>query len=329
MTRFADALPWAETPERQNPFVFVVGCPRSGTTLLQRMLDNHPELAVAHDSHFIPLAIKNESVDVDPPLTPELVTWVTTYRRFHRLKLSEGEVAEAASRSATYSEFVGALYAAYARAHGKRLAGEKTPDYVRHVPRLHALFPSARFIHIIRDGRDVALSVRDWAHDGKGPSRRDLWDEEPVAVCALWWRQFVSTGRRDGAPLGRSGYREVLYERLVEAPAATLTELAEFLGLPDSPAMAAYHVGKTHQRSGHSSKSAWLPPTSGLRDWRSSMPPRDRVLFELLAGEQLSALGYELSGDPVTEELAQVADRCRMWWETRARRHRPTEAGRG
>ena len=54
------------------------------------MLDNHPELAVAHDSHFIPLAIKNESVGVDPQLTPELVTWVTTYRRFHRLQLSEG-----------------------------------------------------------------------------------------------------------------------------------------------------------------------------------------------------------------------------------------------
>ena len=328
MTRVADVLPWAETPERQNPFVFVVGCPRSGTTLLQRMLDNHPELAVAHDSHFIPLAIKNESVGVDPQLTPELVTWVTSYRRFHRLQLSEGDVAEAASRSTTYSEFVGALYTAYARAHGKRLAGEKTPDYVRYLPQLHALFPSARFIHIIRDGRDVALSVRDWAQGGKGPSRRALWDEEPIAVCALWWSRFVSTGFRDGAPLGRSAYREVLYERLVEAPVATLTELAEFLCLPDSPAMAAYHVGKTHQRSGRSSKSAWLPPTSGLRDWRSAMAPRDRALFELLAGEQLSALGYELSGDPVTEELAQVADRCRTWWETRALRHRP-EVGRG
>ena len=90
MTRVADVLPWAETPERQNPFVFVVGCPRSGTTLLQRMLDNHPELAVAHDSHFIPLAIKNESVGVDPQLTPELVTWVTTYRRFHRLRYPRG-----------------------------------------------------------------------------------------------------------------------------------------------------------------------------------------------------------------------------------------------
>ncbi len=223
MTRVADVLPWAETPERQNPFVFVVGCPRSGTTLLQRMLDNHPELAVAHDSHFIPLAIKNESVGVDPQLTPELVTWVTTYRRFHRLQLSEGDVAEAASRSATYSEFVGALYAAYARAHGKRLAGEKTPDYVRYLPQLHALFPTARFIHIIRDGRDVALSVRDWTQGGKGPSRRAMWDEEPVAVCALWWRRFVSTGFRDGAPLGCSAYREVLYERLVEAPEATLT----------------------------------------------------------------------------------------------------------
>ena len=70
--------------------------------------------------------------------------------------------------------------------HGKPLAGEKTPDYARNLPLLHSLFPWAKFVHLIRDGRNVALSTLEWANEGKGPGRIGLWQEEPVAVCS-WW----------------------------------------------------------------------------------------------------------------------------------------------
>jgi hypothetical protein len=74
----------------RNPCVFAVGCPRSGTTLLQRMLDHHPGLGVANDTHFIPHAIDDHSGRVDPRLTPELVESVRSYRRFPRLLESLG-----------------------------------------------------------------------------------------------------------------------------------------------------------------------------------------------------------------------------------------------
>ena len=157
-------------PMPQNPYLFVVGCPRSGTTLLQRILDHHPQLAVSNDTHFIPGAIKRAGDGTDPPLTTELVEWVLGYRTFSRLGLPEATVRAAAAEARTCSEFVSALYRAFGRKHGKPLAGAKDPRYVRYLPLLHALFPWVKTIHIIRDGRDVALSTLEWAREDKGPA---------------------------------------------------------------------------------------------------------------------------------------------------------------
>src|SRR5262249_30247711 len=97
-----------------NPYVFVVGCPRSGTTLLQRMLDNHPQLAVANDTHFIPRCLEKTVPDAIPEmvrgadlkLTPGLIEAVKSYHRFPRLGLSEETVGQAAAASRTYRQFV-------------------------------------------------------------------------------------------------------------------------------------------------------------------------------------------------------------------------------
>lgn len=301
--------------DRRNPYVFAVGCPRSGTTMLQRMLDSHPLLAVANDSHFIPRVVSDLPLDSDPALTPDLVEAVRGYRRFYRLGLSDEAVDEAAASSTTYAGFVGALYAEYGRQRGKELAGEKTPDYVRSLPRLTSLFPWARAVHIIRDGREVALSTLEWAKDGKGPSKLAMWAEEPVAVCALWWRWQVGTGRRDGARVGPACYREVHYEDLVARPEESLRGLADFLDLPYAPQMATYYVGKTVQRPGLSAKKAWLPPTAGLRDWHDGMSEADLEMFEVLAGDLLSDLGYELGVPSASPGVRARAERVRAWWD--------------
>jgi hypothetical protein len=309
------------TSERLSPipYVFVVGCPRSGTTLLQRMLDNHPELAVANDSHFIPRSISGAAVGRDPPLNPALFERVRNYRRFHKLGLSDDAVREAAAGAGTYREFVSALYAQFGKAQGKRLAGEKTPDYVRHLPVLHALFPWVRTVHIIRDGRDVALSVLQWAtrerKGPRGPAKLELWRDEPVAACALWWTWQVGAGRRDGSKLGPSHYQEVLYEDLVARPEEALRRIADFLELANAPEMLAYHAGKRRHRPGLSAKKAWLPPTPGLRDWCSAMAERDLELFEALAGDLLSELGYGRGAPTISPEIAVVAERCRTRWQ--------------
>jgi hypothetical protein len=294
-----------------NPYCFVVGCVRSGTTLLQRMLDSHPQLAVGYDCHFIPQAIRRLDTGVDPPMTRELLDEVRSFPRFARLGLPEAAVERAAAGARRYSEFVGAVYAAFGAMHRKALAGEKAPGYVRHMEQLHALFPRARFIHLIRDGRDVALSVRDW---GKGPARLELAREEPIATTALWWRRDILAGRRGGELVGPQRYMEVRYEALVRDPESALRALADFLDLPFDDRMVNYHEGRADPRPGRSAKAAWLAPTSGLRDWRGQMSRGDLERFEALAGDVRDMLGYEPGPVPGPDAQAAAA-RCRGWWE--------------
>jgi hypothetical protein len=293
----------------RNPYLFVVGCPRSGTTLLQRMLDHHPRLAVANDSHFIPHAVEDVPVGTDPPLTPELVEWVRTYRRFYRLDLPDAAVYEAAKEARTYREFVSALYSEYGRLRGKLLAGEKTPGYVRHLPRLHALFPWAKTIHIIRDGRDVYLSTMNWGSASKIALRFTSWDEDPVTAAALWWELKVRLGREDGGPLGPELYREMSYESLVSRPEQELAALCEFLGIPYDDAMLRFHEGR--QKPGLDAKKAWLPVTPGLRNWRSQMPLEDIERFEAAVGDLLDELEYPRAVPEPPGELLENAARIR------------------
>jgi hypothetical protein len=296
----------------RNPYVFVVGCPRSGTTLLQRMLDSHPQLAVSNDPHFIPFAPRGVREGHDVPVTPDLVDWLLSYRTFGRLELGDDEVREVAAASAVYSELVERLYDLYARKRGKQLAGEKTPRYVRFLPHLHSLFPLAKVVHLIRDGREVALSMLDWAKPKRGPGRFRLWQAEPVAVGALSWHWHVTTGRRDAV----EPHREVRYHELIERPEAVLRELADFLELSFATEMLEYHRGRRRSEPGLSAKDAWLPPTSGLRDWRTQMSEPDVELFEAIAGDLLSELGYERAFPEISPAVEERAARCRAAWET-------------
>jgi len=296
----------------RNPYLFIVGCTRSGTTLLQRMFNNHPQIAVVNDSHFAIQVIRRLERPIDPSLTPELVEKVRTYPRFSRLGLSDDAVYQAASKSINYSQFVSALYSEHAELNGKHLAGEKSPGFVRYLPRLQVLFPWAPIIHIIRDGRDVALSMLEWTRQGRGPAASfELWQEEPIAVCALWWLSKVEAGLRDGARLDPTKYLEVRYEELVANPEHVLRKLSDFVKLPYAPEMLDYHLGKTRDEPNLSSKERWLPVTSGLRDWRNQLSQRELELFEALAGDLLSRLRYPLTSANISAQIAALAGYCK------------------
>ena len=300
-----------------NPYVFVVGCPRSGTTLLQRMLHSHPQLAVAYDTLFIPQVVRREK-DKNPPVTPELVRRVREFRRFSRFGLPDDIPDRLADGAADYRELVCRIYDAYAAMHGKPYGGEKSPGYVRHMPLLQSLFPRARFIHLVRDGRNVALSLMDWGRQKKapkGPARKyRLWQESPAAVSALWWSYKADRGRNDAQKLNPGSYLEVSYEALVAAPEPQLHKMARFLELPYADEMVNFHEGKTKTGPGLSAKAAWLPATKGIRDWRRSMDPADLELFEALAGDSLAAFGYELHFQTISPGVLEQAETYRRKW---------------
>ena len=279
--------------------------------MLQRMLDAHPDLAVAYDSLFLLRPIRDCPIGVDPALTDDLVTAAVGHPRFDRLGLPAEAVERAAQGAQTYREFVAGVYDEYARLHCKPLSGEKSPGFCRRLPQLHGLLPEARILHLIRDGRDIALSIRDW---GKGAAKLELWEEEPIGVAALWWRRDVSRGCEDGRKLDGSVYMEVRYEELIANPEQSLRQIAEHLDIPYDQSMVSYHEGKVREKAGLSAKAAWLPPTAGLRDWRSQLEQRELELFEAIAGEQLQMLGYERACAHVSAEALEAAARCEAWW---------------
>jgi hypothetical protein len=299
------------------------------------MLDCHPSLAVANDTHFIPRVLEKHEPDKiaaavagrNPPLSNRIRHGISDYHRFHRLELPSSEVDHAADQSETYAELVEAIYDRYASRRGKPLAGEKTPDYVRRIPLLRGLFPHSRFVHIIRDGRDVALSLRDWANDKKGPGKLERWAEDPIAVSALWWSWQVKSGRKAGRRLGAKGYLEVRYEALVNDPDAELRRLCAFLDIPFRSEMLRFHEGRRKESPGLSAKSAWKPTTPGLRDWRRQMTAIETALFEAIAGPLLRELGFpaETQAD---QEIGERARSFRSWWRSHLTKRRARDRSR-
>jgi hypothetical protein len=278
-----------------EPFVFLVGCARSGTTLLQRIVDAHPQIAVTPELHWITDRFKNGSwMAPEGEVTADLLAALAEHKRFRQLECSRQEFAGLleAGRPVPYPTFLNRLFALYGRKKGKPLVGNKTPAYVQRLAILHALWPVARFVHLIRDGRDVCLSVRDWNHAPRAAGRYTTWADDPVVTTALWWKRKVGRGIQKGRPLGASLYYEMRYEDLVSQPAQACAGLCAFLGVTYDDAMLRFHEGRTRNDPGLDAKRAWRPITAGLRDWRSQMPAGDIERFEAAAGDLLEQLGY-------------------------------------
>jgi hypothetical protein len=279
-----------------NPHVFMVGCQRSGTTLLQRMVDANPDIAVVHESRFVDTYYQNrQGLTPEGNVSPELVPLIAEHPRFTKLEVNrEGlESLIPNGRPIHYRDFISGLYGLHGRALGKKIVGDKTPRYVRSIPELHALWPGARFVHLIRDGRDVCLSALQWRSGGELARRFETWKTDPVATAGIWWDWLVRLGREAGENLGPDLFYELRYEDLVADPAGQCERLCGFLDIPYDDAMIRFHEGRERAGPKLSTKRAWKGVTPGLRDWRTDLSPEDTELFEAAAGELLDELGYD------------------------------------
>ena len=271
-------------------FPFIVGCGRSGTTLLRAMLDSHPELAVPAETKFIArMGAARRRYERPSGFDAERFV-ADMFRRTaleERWELSRSDVTSVLRERppADYADAVRRVFAAMAEQRGKTRYGNKTPIHVMTMPLLAEIFPEARFVHLIRDGRDVTLSYLETEF---GPTT--------VVGGALHWRRHVSRGRATGRELGLSRYHEVKYEDLVAAPEAILRPICVFLGLPYDERMLTYH-----ERAEELLGGVKLPqyhqglrrPPDRHRSWKTEMDQSDVARFEAIAGRLLSALGYE------------------------------------
>lgn len=309
-----------------EPHHFIVGCARSGTTLLHRIVDAHPLVAVTPEMHWVSNYLETDGIG-EPIVTTRTVSDLAEHRRFSHFELDRAdfEALVGGYDSLPYREFLRRLYGLYGSARGKPVVSNKTPAYVRHIPELHDLWPRAKFVHIIRDGRDVCLSVINWKKAARTAGRYATWEEDPVTTTALWWERKVRSGHEAGLALGPGLYHEMLYEDLISSPEAQCRALCDFLGLPYDPAMVRFSEGKTRTDlpdARRTPKKAWLPVTSGLRDWRTQMEADDVERFEAAVGDLIEDLGFERAFPEPGEEVLVHASRIREAFErdVRARR---------
>ncbi|HMF17930.1 MAG TPA: sulfotransferase [Gemmataceae bacterium] len=298
-----------------DPFVFLIGCARSGTTLLQRIVDAHPQIAITSELHWITDRLKKPGCFLahDGRITRELAVELHGHKRFRQFGFSPQEFVELLDHGqpVPHLSFLNGLFGLYARKKGKPLVGNKTPAYVQHVAGMHTLWPRARFVHLIRDGRDVWLSVQDWNHAERAAGRYVTWAEDPLVTTALWWKRKAGLGRQQGRALGPGLYYEIRYETLVTHPAEESTRLCAFLGVPYDGAMLRFHEGRTRDDPGLDAKDSWRPITRGLRDWRSQMPAPDVERFEAAAGDFLDELGYPRAYSRPSAEVLRHVNRIR------------------
>ena len=204
-----EAVVWASP-------VFVVGCPRSGTTLLQTMLDSHPRLSVLYEADAlvdIPLGLRSSLANASEALT------LAEGHPNCRTHSFDTRTARAVCTELGITDAAGAmrvLAASRAFAQGKGRWGSKNPKALLHLAELAIVYPDAQFVHVIRDGRDSASSQAR-VHD------------RSIVQSALLWRTGMRTGRRAGSSLGPERYLEVRLEELLSSPEDQIRRMCAFL----------------------------------------------------------------------------------------------------
>jgi hypothetical protein len=265
--------------------VVLLGVSRSGTTLLKEMLDHHQDLAIPTESYFISQLWDRHGASPDPE---QFASDIGRLPRVREWGVSPADVRERLPAEPTFDEAIQAVYRAYADRRGKPRYGDKTPAYMQRLNVLERAFPDARYVHLLRDGRDAALSF-------VAMRRRPRFNwarPRGVGAFAAQWRREVEAARRFGRERAAGRYRELRYEDLVTEPRASLRAVCEFLGLEFDHAMLDYHRNDDPKLLVDHPRLA-EPPTTEVRRWRDQMAPRDAELFEAIAGRLLTELGYE------------------------------------
>jgi Sulfotransferase family len=281
-----------------NPVVFIVGCPRSGTTLLRNIVSAHPRIVITPEAPWIPLWYENrKGLTSEGLVTPALISKLLAHPKFALFHLGKEEVIGLTRNDEPmpYASFLTAIFDLYGRMRGKDLVGNKTPDLVRKIDTLHSLWPKARFVHLIRDGRDVALSLMNWPRvSHKKPGTFKTWKDDPVSTAAFWWELNVRPGCDAGKSLGSDLCYEMRYESLVSDPKNECGRLCEFLDLPyDNSMLYYYREPVLNNNPEPGDRRDRQPITRGLRDWCKQMSHNDVERFEAAAGVLLEELGYE------------------------------------
>lgn len=268
--------------------IFIFGCPRSGTSLLSRIIDCHPRIAIPYESHFYNTFYpwlkyygdlqlpRNRYRLIDDILSTEVMKdWSPPPERQQTFE---------SIQQYDFNGVVDALMSAWARAQGKQRWGEKTPAHVFYWHEILQAFPNLQVLHIVRDGRDVALS---WKRARFGPKH--------IYPLAQKWVQYLETVEALKTTLDDRSFLELRYEELLLKLEPVVRKICGFLGEEFTPNLLAFHsLGKAYPTDRQNQQNLSKPPlTNNIQKWRTEMSARELRIFEAVAGSTLERYGYE------------------------------------
>jgi hypothetical protein len=273
--------------------VFVLGHARSGTSLVCRLLLDHLGVNFGTESQFI--VRYHQKLPRYGDLTQDrrlrlLLEDIGHERFFARTRQNFGfvfdpERALNSVRPRTYAGVLRAVFEQFAASKGHVRWGDKTPDYCHHLPLIRELFPDAQFLHVVRDGRDVAHSL---LATGFGPKN--------TYEAALAWRSTLEEVGRFRDTIPAETFAEIRYEELVTDPVRTLGAVARFLGIANDEALMDAVTPNLRQQV----------RAGSLLKWKQRLSWREVECFEAFAGDELTALGYPLQFRPRTAGRSAV-----------------------
>ncbi|MCH9670730.1 MAG: sulfotransferase [Gammaproteobacteria bacterium] len=279
--------------------IFIVGAARSGTTLLQYMVRSHPRISLpTGESHFIVPMLQRAAefgdLSREENITRVLEAIYARHRYFlddelHGVKFAVPSMASAlVERGVTdMTSLIDGIFQVNAAGEGKSRWGDKTPYYALHLERLLDAYPDAQVIHIVRDGRDCALSMLERKFDLR------IFN---IHEAAEIWMQYVCAAREAGKKFGPERYFEFRYEDLTKDPETTMRAICAFLNEEYSDETVNYRKAADSGDGPLKTPLLQQPVQSqNSEKWRSNMSSWDQRIFESVAGDVLIDSGYSLS----------------------------------
>ncbi len=280
----------------QKP-IFIVGCERSGTTLIRLILHSHPNIALPPQTKFLKKIYKrrlrwrnltNEASRI------KLGRWFAEHfdkrTKLPDLGLEVGAIHKEIISSATsLGAAATSVFSLYSRKFNKPRWGDKRPYYIKYLKQLLALFPDAQIIHVVRDGRDCIASLL------KMP-----WWKEDLVYSIFNWQEAIRKGKHASRVLPEEQFIEIRYEDFVTHPEKWTRELCRFLGEEYHPEMLRFQetaeiAVPDYKMPWHSATREPLSSTAVGR-WQKDLEKWQIRLIENAAGRELKEWGYELSG---------------------------------
>lgn len=294
----------SENSDSGAPPIFMFGHDRSGTTLLSMIVGAHPEIAVplATTGLWYRFAGKLDQYN-DLATSEDVARLVDDLCRHERIQLWDAPISRdevlAELPTGSFPAVVRRFHECYARHHDKPRWGNIDIATLDHMDTANAWFPDAKFVHIVRDGRDVALSNQTMPF-GVGN----------IAECAESWRNRLYANLKMGAVLGPSRYHLVHYEDLILNTTETLERMCQFLEVEVSSAMLEY-TRMVDSKIPEKRRYLWPELDQALQAsktfrWRREMGINRRIVVEDLAGDMLRRLGYETFDRPPKRLLAHL-----------------------